>query len=126
MSDAYNDVGSCGSSLATDAQTFTAAAASRHQLLQQLAQIAGLPTLPTGMVTDLTTAWQVSATVDEDYVKWAQDEAGNGCSTGTSDPNYEAAEDPNLQATASKTAFVNLWNPLAQQYDLATYNQGDL
>jgi hypothetical protein len=126
VNNAFNDVSQCGPGLASDAQTFSAAAASRHQLLQELNQIPGLSTLPTAMISDLTSAWQVSATVDDDYVDWAQDQAADGCSTGTSDPNYEAAEAPNLQATSTKTAFVNLWNPLAQQYDLTTYAQGDI
>jgi hypothetical protein len=126
VNDAYNDVSQCGSSLAADAQTFTDAASSRQQLLKELSQVPGLATLPTAMVSDLTTGWQVSATVDSDYAKWAQDEEGNGCSTGLTDPNYEAADGPNLQATASKTAFVNRWNPLAGQYDLTTYTQGEI
>jgi hypothetical protein len=84
VNEAFNDVSQCGPDLATDVQTFSAAAASRQQLLQELNQISGLSTLPSAMVSDLTSAWQVSATVDNDYVMWAQDQEANGCSTSAS------------------------------------------
>ena len=75
------------------------------------------------MLGDLESAWQASASADDDYAKWAQGEVG-GCSAGNeSDPNYMAATVPNLQATASKKDFVRLWNPLARNYGLATYQQ---
>jgi hypothetical protein len=64
---------------------------------------------------------------DDDFARWAQDQVTSGCSAAsTSDPNYAAADEPDLQATSSKTAFVQLWNPLAQAYGLATYAQSDL
>ncbi len=44
----------------------------------------------------------------------------------TSDASYQAATVPDNQATADKRAFVNLWNPIASQYGLSTYQQGQL
>ena len=37
-----------------------------------------------------------------------------------------AAAGPDLRATADKKAFLQLWNPLAVQYSLATYQQNEL
>lgn len=124
---AYNDAGQCGPSLSQDAETFQAAATSRRQLLSELARLPGLAVLSTAMTQDLTSAWQSSASADSDFAQWVQDELANGCSTDSqSDPSYAAADAPDLQATKSKTAFVQLWNPLAQSYGLPTYAQGDL
>ena len=59
------------------------------------------------------------ASADSDYARWAQDQLADGCTSGgQSDPGYTAASAPNQQATASKTAFVRLWNPLAKTYGL--------
>jgi hypothetical protein len=123
---AYNDVSACGASLSQDAQTFTAAAASHRRLLAELAAMPGTPVLAQPMMQALTSAWQASASADDDLAKWAQDQATNGCSTVNSDPNFMAASAPNRQATASKTTFAQLWDPLAQSYGLATYSQGEL
>jgi hypothetical protein len=124
---AYNDVGQCGPDLTQDIQTFRTAAASHDQLLNRLAGMPGLSALPQTMVQDLSSAWQASATADGDFARWAQDQVANGCSPDNqSDPNYAAANGPDLQATRSKTAFVQLWNPLAQSYGLQTYRQSNL
>ena len=124
---AYTDVSDCGPHLTQDVQAFQDAAASHRQLLIELASTQGLLALPTGIVADVSTAWQASVTADDDFANWAEDQVTGGCSTTSqSDPNYEAAYDPDIQATASKTAFVKLWNPLAQTYGLPTYSQGEL
>jgi hypothetical protein len=124
---AYNDVSQCGPSLAQDVQTFQAAAASHRRLLSELAKMPGMVALPQAMVRDLSSAWQASASADDDFAKWAQDQVANGCSSASqSDPNYVAADGPDVQATTSKAAFVQLWNPLAQAYGLKTYSQSDL
>jgi hypothetical protein len=124
---AYNDVSQCGPTLTQDVLTLQTAAASHRQLLSELAQMPGASALPQGMLRDLSGAWQASASADADFTKWAQDEVENGCSPASqSDPNYAAADGPDIQATTSKTAFVQLWNPLAQAYGLQTYAQSDL
>jgi eukaryotic-like serine/threonine-protein kinase len=124
---AYNDVNQCGPSLTQDVQTFQTAAASHRQLLRELATMPGRSALPQAMVQDLRTAWQASTSADDDFAKWAQDQVTNECSPADqSDPNYMAADGPDVQATQSKTAFAQLWNPLAQAYGLKTYSQGDL
>jgi zinc ribbon protein len=127
VNNAYNDVGNCGPDLAQDVRTFKLAAASRSQLLSQLASMPGRSALPQQMLGDLASAWQASKKVDNDYAAWAQDQVSGGCSASSqSDPHFLAATGPNQQATAGKTAFVQLWNPLAQTYGLTTYQQDEL
>jgi hypothetical protein len=126
VNDAFNDVLQCGPSLSQDAQTFQGAAQARQQLIGQLAAMPSQSALSPSMLQDLSGAWQESEQVDRDYAQWAQDEAGNGCTDSTTDPDYVAAEGPNRQATADKTAFAGEWNSLAAQYDLTQYQQGEL
>lgn len=127
VNNAYNDVSNCGPDLSQDVQTFKTAAASRKQLLGELASLPGRSALPQPMLSDLASAWQASKQVDNDYAGWAQDQVAGGCSASNqSDPHYVAANGPNQQATDGKTAFVQLWNQLAQTYSLTTYQQGEL
>ena len=123
---AYNDVQACGSHLTGDAQTFKQAASSRENLLSQLQALPDSNALPAQLIQDLSGAWQSSYQVDQDYAGWASDESSNGCTSGTSDSHYQAATNPNKQATTDKTAFVSLWNPIASQYGMTTYQQDGL
>lgn len=124
---AYNDVLQCGPDLDQDAQVFQNAASSRQQLLGQLADLPSRSALSSSMLQDLSSAWQVSVQVDGDYQQWAQDQASAGCAVNsTTDPNYVAAEGPNNEATADKTAFIGQWNSLAGQFGLTQYQQGNL
>jgi hypothetical protein len=123
INQAWTNAGNC-TALSQDQQTFQQAAANRQSLLSQLNGISGLSSLPAAMVSDLTGAWQASEQVDQDYAQWAGDESASGCTTN--DPSYVAANGPNATATADKTAFTNLWNPLAQQYGLPAYDQSHI
>lgn len=119
---AANDVSNCGPGLAQDAQTFQQAASSRQTLLSQLSSLPDSSALPAQMLQDLTNAWQESEQADTDLAGWANDENTNGCtSNDTSDSNYQAATQPDDEATADKKAFVNAWNSIASQYGLSTY-----
>jgi len=120
INDAYNDAYSCGASLSSDQQAFQQAASSRQSLLNQLSSLPGARALPAQMLSDLTNAWQASLSVDNDYAQWAGDESSSGCTL--QDPGYTAAETPNEEATTDKNAFVALWNPIAQRYNLAQYS----
>jgi len=127
VNDAYNDVMQCGSELDQDAQVFQNAASARQQLLSQLTNLPAQSALSAAMIHDLSGAWQESVQADSDYVQWAQDQASNGCTVNsTADPSYVDAERPNNQATTDKTAFAGQWDPLAAQYGLTQYQQGDL
>ena len=118
---AVADVGACGQNLAQDPQIFSQAAADRHALLTKLARLPGRSTLSPVMIADLNGAWQASATLDADLAKWAQDQVGNCQKTDLDDPNYTATLPLDGQATNDKTAFVKLWNPLAQEDALPTW-----
>jgi hypothetical protein len=124
IASASNDAGNCGGAYAQDAQTFRQAAAARRALIGQLDSLPGAQTLPAAMLSDLRGAWQASATADEDYARWASDEATLGCTTN--DSWYAATAAPNQQATNGKMAFIVLWNPIAGRYGLPGYTQGQL
>jgi hypothetical protein len=125
INNAYNDVQSCGPTLAQDQATFQQAVTSRQSLLSRLGSMPDAAALPAGMISSLTQAWQASITADQDFAAWAQDESAN-CTPNGSDANLSAATGPDNQATQDKTAFVASWNPIAQQYGLPTYSQGQL
>lgn len=124
---AVSDVNHCGPNLSQDAQTFQSAATSRQNLLSQLAALRGRAALSPQMLQALTGAWQASSQADQDFARWAQDEASQGCTQGDHpDPNYQAATAPDDQATTDKQSFAALWNPVATQYGLPTYQWEEL
>lgn len=125
---AVADVNACGSGLSQDAQTFQQAAAHRQQLIGQLGSLPGATTLPAQMIQDLSNAWQASRQADQDFAAWAGDEnSGSGCTQNDSgNANYQAANGPDNEATTAKQEFVRLWNPVATQYGLATYQWDQL
>jgi hypothetical protein len=124
---AAEDVRGCGPSLRQDARTFTRAASNRQRLLSLLASLPSRPLLPAAMLQDLTSAWQASAQVDTDLAGWTQDNIARGChGHSRSDASLRASDSPEDQATAGKRAFVTLWNPIARQYGLTTYQRSQL
>jgi hypothetical protein len=124
---AYHDVDTCGSGLVADAQTFQQAATSRQNLLSRLGALPGASALPSGLLQALEGAWQASVAADQDYAAWARDESSRGCRVhDTADAHYRATSAPNHEATADKTTFVSLWNPIAVRYGLPTYRQDEL
>ena len=124
---AAEDVRGCGPSLPQDARTFARAASSRQHLLSRLASLPGRSVLPAAMLQDLTSAWQASAQVDTDLALWTQDKIARGCHRGSrSDAHLRASSVPEARATVSKRAFATLWNPVARQYGLTTYQRNQL
>lgn len=124
---ASEDVAACGSTLEKDASTFQAAAASRQSLLSQLTALPGSSSLPPQLIQTLTSAWNASEQVDDDYAQWASSEEAGGCTPGgTTNPYFQAAETPNTQATQAKQSVANIWNPVAQTYNLPTYQWDQL
>jgi hypothetical protein len=125
--DAAEDVRGCGPSLRQDARTFTRAASSRQHLLSRLENLPGRSELPAALLRNLTTAWQASAQVDTDLARWAADTMARGCHHNRrSDAGLRASFAPESQATAGKHAFARLWNPVARQYGLTTYQPSQL
>jgi hypothetical protein len=127
IDDAYNDVDSCGPNLTSDAAVFSRSATSRRAMLASLASMPGRAALPPALLSDLANAWQASIAADQGFVTWANDEVAQGCvPDDTSDAGYQATITPDNQATQYKTAFVAQWNPIASNYGLTTYQQGQL
>jgi len=124
---AAEDVRGCGPSLRQDARTFARAASSRQHLLSLLARLPGRPLLPAAMLQDLTGAWQASAQVDTDLARWTQDNIAHGChGSSRSDASLRASSIPEGRAADGKRAFATLWNPIARQYGLTTYQRNQL
>jgi hypothetical protein len=124
---AASSVSQCGPTLSQDPQVFENASVARQRLLSQLASLPGRSALSGQMLQALTGAWLASATADQDFARWAQDELSQGCIPGDqADPSFQAAAGPDGQATAGKKAFVNLWNPTAAQYRLPSYRWNQL
>src|ERR1700761_7890246 len=122
---AVGAVNRCTSAVSQAPAQFQEGATSRQKLLKQLASMPGRSKLPAAMLSQLTTAWQASATVDTDLSKWARDEVSSGCHAHN-DANLAAADGPDVQASNAKSAFVALWNPIAAQYGLTKYSTGQL
>ena len=124
---ASNDVTTCGPSLSQDSQIFDEAYNSRQSLITQLSDLPGASALSPQMIQALTSAWQASEQVDQDYANWANSEFENGCvSNDTSNTYYQEADTPNQEATTDKQTFANLWNPIATKYGLSTYQWNQL
>lgn len=124
---ASDDVSACGPTLDRDASTFQTASASRQTLLSELSTLQDASALPPQLIETLSQAWETSEEVDNDYANWANEESENGCvPDDTSNSYFQAAETPNNKATQYKQGFANLWNSIATQYGLATYQWNQL
>jgi hypothetical protein len=122
---AVTDVEGC-KGLPADAQTFSKAAANRGTLLSKLAALPGRSALPAAMISDLTSGWQASATVDADLAKWASAEVGHCKKNDLKNPAYAASLPYDSKATNGKTSFVEQWNRLARKYGLAAYQPSQI
>jgi hypothetical protein len=120
---ATSDIPSCAN-LAADENTLSSAATSRQTLLDQLTQL-DLSQLPDSatLVSTLTAAWQASLQSDRSYAAWAADLEAAGCvgNGSSNDPNLQAAQSSDAQATMSKREFVAAWNGIAPTYNLPQY-----
>jgi len=126
---AVSQITSCGDLSAAQA-TLDQAETSRQGLLDQLGtmQLGSLPN-SAALVQALQSAWQASLSSDSSYAAYAGDEMSNfnGCvPNDPNDTNAQAAARSDAQATAAKTEFVALWNPIAVTYGLPQYQQSGL
>jgi hypothetical protein len=119
--DAYANVQKCGSNLTQDAQIFRSDAANRRSLLAKLQALPNRSALSSAMLSDLTSGWQASATVDDDLAKWADAAAGHCKNGDMNNKSLKASLAYDGPATNGKVAFTNLWNPLARKDGLPTY-----
>lgn len=119
---AAGDLEQCGNPQ-SDQNGFSQAASTRQSVVNQLGglQLSLIPNYQQ-LVQDLTSGLDYSIQSDNSYAQWAGDEITN-CSTDyNNDANFLAAQQTDPQANAAKLAFTNLWNPIAQQYGLPTWD----
>jgi hypothetical protein len=81
------------------------------------AQVISVGALPQGstLKADLTQALYYSLQADDQYLNWADRQSQGPCQDD-SEPT-PASDD---QASAYKSSFTQLWNPIARQYGLTT------
>jgi serine/threonine protein kinase len=65
--------------------------------------------------SDLLTVLRDSLNADRQYLKWAQQQLNPGCTKGAPSSAFTAADQ---QAGVAKTAFLQIWNPVAARYGL--------
>ena len=126
---ATNDISNCGN-LSQDESSLNSAAQSRQLLINELPKLQ-IAQVPGGaqLIAALTSAWQASRASDSSYAAWAGDLLQSGCTAGQggqSDPNWQAAQTSDAQATAAKTQSAALWAPIATAYNLPQYTYSQL
>jgi hypothetical protein len=119
----------CSESPGNAEATLQQAINTRQNILQSLSTLStsGLPNGPR-LVSDFTTAMQNSLDADNDYHTWLADLVNEGVSCPSSssrDSNYTNAVSADSASTASKQAFVAVWNPMAPRYGQQTYSGSD-
>lgn len=127
---AVSDIADCGASsgLQTDINTLDSSQSNRTSLVSQL-ENAPVDQLGGGAqaVQYLEIALQDSATSDNDYAQAGEDFADDPSSCTTSamaqDSYFVAGQNEDRTATTDKTSFTDAWNPIAQQYGLAAWDQ---
>jgi hypothetical protein len=118
---AVADVKSCNN-LAQAAKDLRAAAGQRSQLVTRLSglQVDKLPD-HAALTAALTKAWQASASADNHYAAWADQNAGRkGCRKGQAriTPQTQAGNRASATASTEKAKAAPLWNAIAQTYGL--------
>jgi len=76
--------------------------------------------------SQLMRALRISLTIDNDYLKWAEQQQDSGCTVGTNSTYYQQATALNDQATSDKQMFVDTWDPVATKYGLTQFQAGDI
>ncbi|WP_328377489.1 hypothetical protein OHB13_15385 [Streptomyces sp. NBC_00440] len=126
---AVGSIRSC-QNLPKAASDLRGAAKQRHDLVTKLGTLS-VDKLPdhAKLTSALTTAWNASATADEQYAAWAHAVAANGkkeCKHGHAKRTAAAGrgDAASGQATAAKKEASTLWNAIADKYHL-TQRRGD-
>jgi len=76
------------------------------------------------MKSDLIAALRNSLDADKDYLTWAQQQLNPECAPTAQSSAYIAANSASHQASASKEAFIRVWNPVAAQYRVQLKSPG--
>jgi Protein kinase domain len=121
-----NDTGNC-INIDQDVTQIGDIANSRSSELSQVQNLQ-FDKLPNGasLKSQLMTALQVSLQIDNDYLKWAQQQQSSGCAYGFSNTYYDNATAEDNTATNDKQAFLDNWNPIAGQYNLEQFQAGQI
>ena len=105
-----------------------AAATDRNTELSS-AQGLQVDALPDGdqIKQSLVTALTYSLQADQSFASWAASIDPGTCQPpAPQGPDYAAADSASQQATAAKTQFLTLWQPIAAQYSLPVPAEGDI
>jgi len=120
------DVGQC-ISISNDIRQIQQIA---NQRMNEYNQARNLQTgaIPNGGVlkSGLTKALLTSLNIDNEYLRWAQQQKNSGCGVGTNSTYYSEATASDSTATSDKTTFVNTWNQVAQLYGLQKFSAGQI
>src|SRR5262249_41164721 len=86
-----------------------------NQRSSELSQVGTLRTnrIPNGatLKSQLMRALKISLMIDNNYLRWAQEQQNSGCTVGTDSTYYQQATALNGQATSDKEIFAAAWNP---------------
>jgi len=121
-----SNVGQC-INIASDVRQIQQIAIQRSS---ELSRATALQTnaIPNGgtLKSQLMRALRISLTIDNDYLKWAQQQQNSGCTVGTNSTYYQQATALNDQATGDKQMFVDTWDPIATRHGLTQFQAGDI
>ena len=123
---AIDKVRSCAESPSSGQAAIQQAINTRQHILTDLHGLSpgGLPD-SAQLISTLTAAMRDSVNADRYYQNWMADFASAGTPCGSSsaqNPNFAAGQEASARATADKTAFLSIWNPLAPSYGQRTYS----
>ncbi|MFG2145239.1 hypothetical protein ACGFRG_13720 [Streptomyces sp. NPDC048696] len=126
---AVSNIRSCDK-LDVAASTLRDAAKQRGDLVTRLQKVA-VDKLPNNakLTAQLTKAWQASASADNHYAGWAdQNGKGKGCKHGHSRHTAEEAQGDRAsgEATIAKQQASGLWNAIAGKYGLTKRSSAQL
>jgi hypothetical protein len=123
---AVSEVRNCSSLPAATSQIRTVVSQRsteyRHASALSLANLAG----GAAVRSDLLAALRTSLDADQDYLAWARQQQGSGCTPAAQSGAYSTAISADQQAGTAKAAFVQVWNPIATKYRLPQESPGDI
>jgi serine/threonine-protein kinase len=101
-----------------------------NQRASEYGRASALPisALPDGaeVKSELITALSSSLKADREYLTWAQQQLGGGCTPSEQSSAYNAAFSASQLADAAKAAFVQAWNPVAARYGIGPNSPRDI